>query len=225
MSAASRPPGKRRILIVDDHPIVRRGFGQLINHEPDMEICGEAEDIDGALDALPRLQPDLAIVDIMLKNASGLDLVRQIRHDHPAVSVLVVSMHDETVYAERALRVGARGYVMKQEADEVIVDAVRRILAGGIFVSSAINERILQRFADRPATEGISPQELLTDRELQVFELIGQGNSTRRIAERTQISIKTVESYRARIKRKLGLDTGAELVQAAVEWNLRLGSR
>jgi DNA-binding NarL/FixJ family response regulator len=210
-----------RILVVDDHPIVRRGFAQLINHEPDITVSGEAEDLTEALEALASQQPDLVIVDIVLKNANGLELLKRLPSLAPDTKALVVSMHDEQIYAERALRAGARGYVMKQEADEVIVTAIRRVLEGGIYVSNQVNERILMSFAQNQVPTESSAVEHLTDRELEVFELIGQGVSTRQIGERLHISVKTVETYRARIKEKLHLETGAELVQASVEWAIK----
>ncbi|HOD49650.1 MAG TPA: response regulator transcription factor [Candidatus Hydrogenedentes bacterium] len=214
-------PKLYRILVVDDHPIVRRGFAQLINHEPDISVCGEAEDLTQALHLLESLQPDLVIVDIVLKNANGLELLKRLPSLAPQTKALVVSMHDEQIYAERVLRAGARGYVMKQEADEVIVTAIRRVLEGGIYVSDQVNERILMSFAQNQARSETSAIEQLTDRELEVFELIGQGVSTRQIGERLSISVKTVETYRARIKEKLHLETGAELVQTSVEWAIK----
>lgn len=210
-----------RVLVVDDHPIVRRGFAQLINQEPDITVCAEAEDISEAIAALEACRPDLVIVDIVLKNANGLELLKRLPSLAPETRALVVSMHDEQIYAERVLRAGARGYVMKQEADEVIVTAIRRVLQGGIYVSDQVNERILMNFAQNQARFEASPVEFLTDRELEVFELIGQGISTRQIGERLSISIKTVETYRARIKEKLRLESGAELVQTSVEWAIK----
>lgn len=210
-----------RVLVVDDHPIVQRGFAQLINQEPDITVCAEAEDIAEAVTALEACHPDLVIVDIVLKNANGLELLKRLPSLAPETKALVVSMHDEQIYAERVLRAGARGYVMKQEADEVIVTAIRRVLQGGIYVSDQVNERILMNFAQNQARFEASPVEFLTDRELEVFELIGQGISTRQIGERLSISIKTVETYRARIKEKLRLESGAELVQTSVEWAIK----
>ena len=205
-----------RVLVVDDHPIVRRGFAQLINQEPDITVCAEAEDIAEALTALEACHPDLVIVDIVLKNANGLELLKRLPSLAPETKALVVSMHDEQIYAERVLRAGARGYVMKQEADEVIVTAIRRVLQGGIYVSDQVNERILMNFAQNQARFEASPVEFLTDRELEVFELIGQGISTRQIGERLSISIKTVETYRENLKRKLNLDSGSELIRYAI---------
>jgi DNA-binding NarL/FixJ family response regulator len=184
-------------------------------------VCAEAEDIPEALAALEACRPDLVIVDIVLKQANGLDLLKQLPVVAPETKALVVSMHDEQIYAERVLRAGARGYVMKQEADEVIVTAIRRVLQGGIYVSDQVNARILMNFAQNQARFEASPVEFLTDRELEVFELIGQGNSTRQIGERLNISVKTVETYRARIKEKLRLETGAELLQTSVEWAIK----
>ena len=212
---------QHRVLVVDDHPIVRRGFAQLINHEPDISVCGEAEDLNEAVEALQAMRPDLVIVDIVLKNANGLELLKRLPTLAPETKALVVSMHDEQIYAERVLRAGARGYVMKQEADEVIVTAIRRVLDGGIYVSDQVNERILMSFAQNQTQVEASPIENLTDRELEVFELIGQGVSTRQIGERLNISVKTVETYRARIKEKLRLESGAELVQTSVEWAIK----
>ena len=217
----NQDPKHYRVLVVDDHPIVRRGFAQLIDHEPDISVCGEAEDLSEAAKALESMKPDLVIVDIVLKNANGLELLKGLPSLAPDTKALVVSMHDEQIYAERVLRAGARGYVMKQEADEIIVTAIRRVLEGGIYVSDQVNERILMNFAQNQAQTEASPVEQLTDRELEVFELIGQGVATRQIGERLNISVKTVETYRARIKDKLHLDSGAELVQTSVEWAIK----
>jgi DNA-binding NarL/FixJ family response regulator len=207
-----------RILIVDDHPLMRQGLAMTIDPEPDLSVVAQAEDAEQALEALEENNLDLAIVDISLPGMSGLELLKHMQALKPELKVLVVSRHDEALYAERAIRAGARGYVMKLEASEVIVKAIRRILNGGIFVSDEINERLLLGLARGRDSLAKSPLEVLSDRELEVFELTGRGQSTREIAEKLHLSIKTVESYRARIKDKLNLGNAAELMQHAVNW-------
>lgn len=209
---------KKRILIVDDHPLVRKGLALTLEAEPDLEVCGQAASAEEALGMLDEVRPDLAIVDISLPGMSGLELIKHLHAWNPELPVLVISRHDEALYAERAIRAGARGYVMKIEAVDVIVKAVRRVLAGGLYVSQEVSERLLMSMTGHRRAAGQSPMELLSDRELEVFELTGQGLSTREIAERLHLSVKTVESYRARIKAKLGLRTAAELMQHAVQW-------
>lgn len=209
---------KARILIVDDHPIVRRGLIQLIGHDPDLVVCGEAEDAHGALAAIAENAPDLAVVDISLKGSNGIDLLKQIRSRFPRLKVIVLSMHDEALYAERALKTGAKGYIMKQEAPEQILGAVRTALDGEVFVSERMKRRLLQRMVGQPVPASGSPQALLSDRELEIYELIGRGLGTRRIAESLHVSVKTVETHRAHIKEKLHLESGSELVRHAVQW-------
>jgi DNA-binding NarL/FixJ family response regulator len=210
---------KSGVFVVDDHPIVRQGLALLINRESDLAVCGEAEDAHTALQALPGATPDILIVDISLNGPDGLDLLKEIRLHHPNLPVLILSMHDESIYAERALRAGAQGYIMKQEATEKVLVAIRRILAGEIYVSERIANRMLQRYIGSRGSSGPSSVADLTDRELEVFRLIGEGHSTRRIAEDLHISVKTVESYQAHIKEKLSLRNARELVQHAIQWN------
>ena len=207
-----------RILIVDDHPLMRKGLAMTIGAEPDLEVVAQVENAEDALEALEETEPGLAIVDISLPGMSGLELLKHMQALRPELPVLVVSRHDESLYAERAIRAGARGYVMKLEAADVIVKAIRRVLNGGIYVSDEINERLLLGMAKGRDSLAKSPLEVLSDRELEVFELTGRGRSTREIAEKLYLSIKTVESYRARIKEKLNLNNAAELMQHAVNW-------
>ncbi len=214
-----------KILIVDDHPLMRKGLALALNAEIDLTVCGQVANAEEALGALEELDPDLAIVDISLPGMSGLELIKHMQALRPEIRTLVVSRHDEALYAERAIRAGARGYVMKLEAGERIVKAVRRVLAGGIYVSEEINERLLLGLAAGRQELAQSPLEVLSDRELEVFELTGRGLGTREIAERLHLSVKTVESYRARIKDKLSLKTAAELMQHAVQWVEGEGAR
>ncbi len=208
----------KKILIVDDHPLMRKGLAMTLNAEPDLNVCGQVADAEEALGALEEFNPDLAIVDISLPGMSGLELIKHMQALRPELRTLVVSRHDEALYAERAIRAGARGYVMKLEASDMIVKAVRRVLNGGIYVSEEINERLLLGLAAGRQELAQSPLEVLSDRELEVFELTGRGLGTREIAERLHLSVKTVESYRARINDKLNLKTAAELMQHAVQW-------
>ena len=207
-----------RVFVVDDHPIVRHGFVQLLAGEPDLELCGQAGDARAAVAAIAAAEPDVVIVDVSLGEASGIDLIGEIKQRLPRAAVLVVSMHDEQLYAERALRAGAGGYVMKHEATGSIVRAIRTVAAGGIFVSEAVSARLLQRLAARGGAGDGSPLGALSNRELHVLELIGRGLGTREIAEMLHISIKTVESYRARLKEKMNLRSGIELTRFAVQW-------
>jgi len=207
-----------RILIVDDHPLMRKGLMMSLEAETDLAICGQASNAEEALSIMEAESPDLVIVDISLPGMSGLELIKHIHAIRPGTRTLVVSRHDESLYAERAIRAGARGYVMKLEAGKAIVKAVRRVLNGGIYVSEDINERLLMGLASGHDQIAQSPFEVLSDRELEVFELTGKGYGTREIAERLHLSVKTVESYRARIKNKLNLNSAAELMQHAVQW-------
>lgn len=215
---------RRGVLIVDDHPIVRQGLAQLINQEDDLEVCGQAEDAHQALRAVRELGPDLVVADISLRETSGMDLLKDLKIQHPSLPVLMLSMHDETVYAERALRAGARGYIMKQEATERVVAAIRRVLAGEVYVSDGMAARMVSKLATPGGRIGGSPVDCLSDRELEVFRLIGEGHSTRQIADRLHLSIKTIETYRAHVKDKLDLRDANELLRAAIEWvNAELG--
>lgn len=210
--------GKTRILLVDDHAVVRFGIAQLINRQPDMEVCGEEEDASKAMGAIESLKPDLTIADISLKDSSGLELVRNIKAQYPKLPVLIVSGHDESVYAEIAFRAGALGYLMKEEALEKVIMAVRRVLSGAIYVSDSLAARMLQQQIRGQSTINESPVKSLSDRELEVFQLIGQWKSTREIADELHLSVKTIEYYREQIKRKLNLKNAAELTQRATSW-------
>ncbi len=220
MNQTSTTTKKNRVFVVDDHPIVRQGLALLINREADLAVCGEAEDAQTAVHSVATTKPDILIVDISLNGPDGLDLLKDIRIRYPELPVLILSMHDESVYAERALRAGAQGYIMKQEATEKVLVALRRILTGEIYVSERIANRMLQRYIGSPSAGRASSIADLTDRELEVFRLIGEGHSTRQIAEELHISIKTVESYQAHIKEKLSLRSARELVQHAIQWNI-----
>jgi DNA-binding NarL/FixJ family response regulator len=209
---------RTRVFIVDDHPIVRQGLAQMINQEADLTVCGEAEDAQNALNAVAELHPDLVLIDLSLKGGSGLELIKALRSRQNTLPVLVVSMHDESLYVERALRAGARGYIMKHEATDIMMSAIRRVLRGEIYVSDKMMTKLLGRFLlDSPDT-GTSILERLSNRELEVFRLIGEGHSTRHIAEVLHVSIKTVESHRAHIKEKLQLNDTVELVRYAMQW-------
>jgi len=208
---------KRTIFVVDDHPVVRWGYISLINLEPDLEVCGEADTAFEALDKIPETNPDLAIVDISLEGMNGIELTKQLQVLHPDLPVLIVSMHDEVLYGDRALRAGARGYIMKREVRTKIVEAIRRLLNGGTYLSDQMSARLLNQYQGGRFDER-SPLERLSDRELEVFELYGRGYSTREIAEALFISRKTVESHRNRIKDKLGIESTAQILQRAVQW-------
>lgn len=211
--------GKHHIIIVDDHPIVRQGIAQLINREDDMCVCCEAGDADAAMSRMKACRHDIAIVDISLTGVSGIELIQMLRQRDYDIPVLVMSMHDESLYAERALRAGARGYIMKQEATEKILTAIRQILQGDIYVSEKMRSRMLQRLIDNRAdTTDISPVANLSNRELEILRMIGQGLGTGEIARELKRSVKTVEAHRANIKDKLALRTAAELVRFAVQW-------
>jgi len=209
--------GVHRIMIVDDHPMMRNGLAQLIDQEPDLKVCGQFEDSARAFEAIAALQPDLAIVDLSLKGSSGLDLVKNIKFAYPRVLVLVLSMHDEALYAERVLHAGASGYVMKQEATDRVLSAIRTVLTGGIHLSEAMSSKFMHRLATGKSDTGGSAMERLSDRELEVFGLIGEGRGTRQIAEKLRLSVKTVESHRAHLKEKLNLKSATELVHLAIQ--------
>ena len=209
---------KRTVFVIDDHPIVREGLTQLINREPDLIVCGTAEDIYEALKAMQTLKPDIALADISLKGADGIELIKNLKIRMPALPVLVLSIHDESIYAPRALRAGARGFIMKQEATENVLLALRRVLSGEIYLSKRMANKMLQQFVGAPGTAQKFSIDRLSDRELEVFRLIGQGHGTRRIAEELRLSVKTVESYREHIKEKMTLSDASELVQHAIQW-------
>ncbi len=216
--------GKALVMVVDDHPLVRQGLTSLINRQPDMEVCGEADDPHGALAAAARHAPRLAIVDLSLGAADGLDLVKDLKARHQKMDILVLSMHDETFYAERALRAGASGYVMKQERLGVVVDAARRIIGGQIYLSEKMTARLMRRIAGRGAEQAATPAESLSDRELQVLHLMGRGLGVSEIAQRLHISPKTVETHRSRLKERLNLDSARALRQYAIQWAKENGS-
>lgn len=208
-----------RIIIVDDHPLVRERLVELIDREPDLTVCGEAEDRQNALELIAALRPEMAIVDLSLKSSHGLELIKDLQIRQPEVLILVVSMQDELIYAERCIRSGARGYITKQAASRHVMQAIRKVLAGEIYLSGAASSQLLARSLGRHTESDFQHSVLLlTDRELQVFELIGKGHNTRQIAEFLTIDGKTIETYRARIKEKLGFKDAPELLQRAIAW-------
>lgn len=210
---------KSRVLIVDDHPILRQGLRQMIDLEDDLEVCSEAETSHQALDAIRTAAPGIAIVDITLKNSNGIDLVKDIKRQYPKLPVLVLSMHDESLYAERALRAGARGYIMKREPSDLVLTAIRQILSGKIYVSEPIANRMLSSMAATGDPQaGPSPLDRLSNREFEIFKLIGQGHGRGQIAEELHLSVKTIETHRAKIQEKLNLKNSAELLQFAIQW-------
>lgn len=209
---------KIKVLLVDDHPILRAGLGRLINQEADMMICGEAEDGATAFDLVGTLNPDIAVIDISLKGSNGIELVKNLKARYPELPTMVLSMHDESLYAERALRAGSLGYIMKEEAIEQVLVAIRKVLQGEIFLSEKMKSKMLQQMASGKGKVISSPIEQLTDRELEVFRLIGEGCSTRQIAGQLHLSVRTVEAYREYIKSKLNLKNATELVQHAFHW-------
>lgn len=211
-------PHKLKVFLVDDHPIVRQGLAQMINREPDLTVCGEAQEAASVLQAISTERPDILIVDISLVGPDGLELVKNIRLRYSSLPVLILSMHDESIYAERALRAGANGYIMKHEAAERVLVAIRQVLNREIYVSERVASRILHHYITGSPAAGQSPLADLSDRELEVFRLIGEGHSTRAIAEELHLSVKTVESHQAHIKDKLSLKNGRELVQHAIQW-------
>src|SRR6202051_5191264 len=211
---------RNRIFLIDDHPIVRQGLALLINREVDLEVCGEAQDAPSALTGLAACEPDLIILDISLNGPDGLDLLKTIRLKDGHVPVLVLSMHDESTYAERALRAGANGYIMKHEAAEKVLVAIRRILGGEVYLSDRLTNKMLQQIVRGTDPVSRSPVSMLSDRELEIYRLIGSGHATRQIADELHISVKTVESYQAHIKVKLSLRSARELVQHAIEWTV-----
>jgi DNA-binding NarL/FixJ family response regulator len=210
---------KCKVFLVDDHPIVRQGLALFIDREPDLMVCGEADGATSALQAIREAAPDFVVLDISLDGPDGLELLKTLRVRHPNLPVLVLSMHDEAVYAERALRAGANGYIMKQEATDRVLTAIRHILGGDVYLSDRLTKRMLQQFVNGSVSPR-DPLAKLSDRELEVYRLIGAGHSTRQIADELHVSTKTVESYQAHIKEKLALRNARELVQHAVEWSV-----
>src|ERR1700730_8097382 len=215
-----RRTGKRTVFVVDDHPLLRQGLALLINQQRDLEVCGEAEEAQAAMQAISQKRPDIMIVDISLNGPDGLDLLKNIRASYPDLPILILSMHDEAIYAERALRARANGYIMKQEATEKVLVAVRRILHGEVYLSDRMANKMLQQYISGTPTSIHSRISALSDRELEVFCLIGEGRGTREIADELHLSVKTVETYQTHIKEKLSLRNARELVQHAIEWNL-----
>jgi DNA-binding NarL/FixJ family response regulator len=207
----------KQVFLVDDHPLVREWLTNLINKRPDLKVCGEAGTAPEARQKIGLLQPDIAIVDITLASGSGIELIKDLHTEQPALAVLVLTMHDESVYALRALRAGARGYIMKCEATTKIIEGIRTVLEGRLFVSAQVTAQMAEKFANQPRKPG-SPIELLSDRELEVFQLLGRGLSTRQIADQLHISFKTVQAFCARIKDKLQLDNVTELLREAIRW-------
>ena len=216
MSVMTSKAAKNRIFIVDDHPIVRKGIANMLGR--DFVVCGEAESVEEALPAIGRIKPDLVIVDLSLKGAGGLELLKDLQIRHPNIPTLVMSMHDETLFAERVLRAGARGYVMKAEAVNELDRAVRRVLSGNVYLSPAMSDRVLNAFSTGDKDPDASPMKRLSDRELEVFEMIGRGLPMREIAKALHLSVKTVETHRAHIKEKLDIPTALQLVHHATQW-------
>jgi DNA-binding NarL/FixJ family response regulator len=220
MKKSSNGARSIRVFLVDDHPLVRQALKQAMRHERDMEVCGEADDKDDALKGIAVSEPDLAIVDLRLRDSDGLELVRDLRDQHPKVLSLVLSMQDESMTAERAVRAGARGYISKREAPGKIIEAVRKVLGGEIYWSEKAAAQVASRIALPSRAASTSAVDCLSERELQVFEQIGLGHSTNEISDSLHIDISTVETYRSRIKEKLNLKSGSELLQTAIRWCL-----
>jgi DNA-binding NarL/FixJ family response regulator len=222
MAETTKPQGvtrtkKKTVFIVDDHPLLRQGLALLVNRERDLVVCGEAEEAQTAMSEITLKKPDILIADISLNGPDGLDLLKNLRMLYPSLPVLILSMHDESIYAERALRARANGYIMKQEATEKVLVAVRRILSGDIYLSDRMANKLLHQYISGAPADMHSRLSTLSDRELEVFRLIGEGRTTRQIAEKLHLSVKTVETYQAHIKDKLSLHSGRELVQHAIQ--------
>ena len=216
--AKSKSEPRTRVLVIDDHPAVREALGLRIGRQPDLEVCGEAADTADALRLVADAAPDVAVVDISLKTGSGIDLIKRIRDRNLEVRMLVWSMHPESLYAERELRAGALGYVNKDQATDVIIDAIRRVRDGKVWLSETMTERLLHRTVGANNVTSVSPADVLADREFEVFRLIGRGTKTAEIADRLHLSVKTVETYRDRIRTKLGLPDGTRLSHYATQW-------
>jgi DNA-binding NarL/FixJ family response regulator len=212
------PAERRRVFLVDDHPLVREGLVNLIERQPDLSVCGQAGTAAAAFEAMTRLTPDIALVDLSLEASSGLELIKQLQALPAPPPVLVLSMHDEALYAERALRAGARGYIMKRSAPRHVIDAIRQVLDGKLYMSEALAARMAEKYVGARAVAGESPIALLSDRELEVFQKLGEGWETRRIASELHLSPKTVQVYCGRIKEKFSLTNATELIREAVRW-------
>jgi DNA-binding NarL/FixJ family response regulator len=208
----------KRLLVVDDHPVFRHGLKRLMDEVPDLKICGEAETAQEALDAIRRLRPDGVLLDVSLPGTNGIELIKLALAEHPKLAILVLSMHDESLYALRALRAGAKGYVMKREGTANVVDAIRTVMADAIYVSPKLSERLVFKAIYSSENDLGSPIDRLSDRELEVLQLLGAGRSTREIAETLYLSVKTIETHRAHIKKKLGFKDAGEMVKFAIEW-------
>jgi DNA-binding NarL/FixJ family response regulator len=218
MATKGKAKKRVRIVLVDDHPLVRERLAEIIHREADLMVCGEAEDRSEALKVVEAQRPGLVVVDLSLKNSDGMELIKDIHFRWPSLRMLVVSMHDESLYAERVLRAGAQGYITKQEATRKILLAIRRVLAGGLYLNERIATQIIRRLTSHPNGVPATPVALLADRELQVFELTGRGLNSREIASRLHVAAKTVETYWARIREKLKLKDGNQLLQFAISW-------
>jgi len=214
---AENAVSKRRVFLVDDHPIVRQGLVQLVDNEPDLTVCGQGEDAYKSLAAIRAAKPDLVLLDVSIKDGDGLELLKEIKAFDPGMSVLMLSMHDEALYTERALRAGASGYVMKQEAPQVLLAAVRKVLAGQVYVSDKMSATMLRRMVGGKRGVSELPMDRLTDRELEVFRMIGSGLTVKEIAQKLILSVKTVEAHREHIKEKLNLKSSAELLRFAIQ--------
>jgi DNA-binding NarL/FixJ family response regulator len=221
MTSSDSRESRKRIFLVDDHPLVREWLGHLINRQTDLTLCGEAGDASEAMREIRQRAPDAVVVDISLGGSSGIELVTEIKLAFPKIAVLVLSMHEDSTYVERALRAGALGYVAKRETTAKIVAAIRQVLRGQYFLSGPLALAITRKYVERPARTGLSPAERLSNRELEVFEMLGRGFETRRVAEELHISMKTVQAYCARIKEKLQLNSATELLREAILWDQR----
>jgi DNA-binding NarL/FixJ family response regulator len=217
-ATANEPSAKSRVFLVDDHPITRQGLVALINREHNLTVCGEADSAPVAIDMIQKLTPDIALVDVTLKTTSGIELMKHLKALRPEMPVLMMSMHDESLFAERALRAGAKGYIMKLEPSATILAAIRRVLSGDLYLSEKMKEKMLHRLVKTGGTEVVYAIDTLSDREMEVFQLIGNGYGTRQIATRLNLSVKTIDSYREHLKLKLRLDGGTELVRHAIQW-------
>ena len=209
---------KTQVLIVDDHPVIRDGLVTIVNHEQDFNVCGQADDAPEALKVIAELKPDVAVVDISLKSSNGIELTKSIKARYPKLSVIVLSLHDESIYAERALRAGARAYLMKEAVSENIVKAIRAVLSGEIYVSDKISRKLLRKISGDKDDAAKTPTDTLSDRELETFRLIGEGYKASQIARRLHLSVKTIETYRGRIRQKLDLTDAGELLRYAIKW-------
>jgi DNA-binding NarL/FixJ family response regulator len=222
--SSNQSASPKRVLIVDDHPVFRAGLTGLVGLEPDLAVCGEAHDAAQAMSAISRSKPDLVMMDMSLPDKSGLEALKDVRASYPHIPVLMISMHDETLYAERVIRAGGRGYIMKQEGPEKVIQAIRKVLAGGISVSEHISTLILDALASsQNPKQGSSSVTKLTDREFEVYRFIGQGKEPQEIARLLHLSVKTVDTHRSQIKKKLGLKNNTELVHHATRWAAEQG--